>query len=33
MSFTKTIKPTSFFKTLYIPGGGDRERIALTDDL
>ena len=33
MSFSKTIKPTSFFKTKYIPGGEDHERIALTDDL
>ena len=34
MSSTKTIKPTSFFKDiLYIPGGGDHERIAQTDDL
>ena len=32
MSFSKTIKRTSFFKTC-IPGGGDHERIALTDDL
>ena len=31
MSFSKTIKPASFFKDkLYITGGGDHERIALT---
>ena len=33
MSFSKTIKPKSFSDILYIRGGGDRERIALTDDL
>ena len=34
MSFTKNYQARKLFKyTLYIPGGWDRERITLTDDL
>ena len=29
----KLSSPQAFYDILYIPGGGDRERIALIDDL